>query len=653
MDAGTLLGKFAPGGVLQVPLSCSLHSVPVLGTLTIADQGAVACTMESCGQLDGVCDAKDVPKLITVHFDTFSLRPKGPDLIEAAADVTLNTNGRIMAASPSANHPLCLFTDRLKLSADLDSTRAAPPDISLAAGIRFTVDTRWWKLLSFEVASLDGTKACGSSGALPSPACVDAADMIIRSENGCSSWLGTVGNINLVKDFILGQLTTTIQDELQKKLADANCRDCESDGTCPTNGAATSLCRYDAGTSDAGECFDPAINRCVPAVLGVEDRIDVATLLRTPASPLDVLVAAGGATTASDAGFTAGFTGGAQEVATASCVKPLPEPGYPLLPLPDFDQDAPGPYDLGVSVSQQLVARLLLHAQQSGALCLELGHDQIALLDTSVVGSALGSLAKLTHGQVVPLKVAVRPNNPPTASFGSGVAAEPLITLEWSAAQVDVYALLEDRYARLFSVTFDLKLPLKVTIDGCATLTPVIGNLMSAVTNVHAINSETLAEPLQDIEALVPSLISFAEPALAKGLSGFSVPAVSGFQVKLLSVQGVGNVAGTKAFDHLGVYAQLLPAAQQCMRTAMHKAEIRAAKLGKGGAAQLDVTSRDQEYSWRIQDGLWSDWVHPSATGVLEIQHPRLLLDGRHVIEVRTKDAQHAPSRAVSVVLER
>src|SRR4051794_26258479 len=77
VNASVLLEQIAPGGVLQVPLKCGVHNVTLIGDLTIADEGAVTCTMESCGQLDGKCDAKDVPKLITVHFNTFSLRPKG------------------------------------------------------------------------------------------------------------------------------------------------------------------------------------------------------------------------------------------------------------------------------------------------------------------------------------------------------------------------------------------------------------------------------------------------------------------------------------------------------------------------------------------------------------------------------------------------
>ena len=77
------------------------------------------------------------------------------------------------------------------------------------------------------------------------------------------------------------------------------------------------------------------------------------------------------------------------------------------------------------------------------------------------------------------------------------------------------------------------------------------------------------------------------------------------------------------------------------------------AKLGEGGMARLDVTTRDQEYSWRVPHGIWSEWRKPDATGHLDVYHPRLILDGRQLIEVRTRDALHAPSRPVSVELVR
>jgi len=58
-NASVILDLFAPGGQLIVPVPCTIQSVPLLGSLTIADNGQPYCTQESCGQLDGRCDAND------------------------------------------------------------------------------------------------------------------------------------------------------------------------------------------------------------------------------------------------------------------------------------------------------------------------------------------------------------------------------------------------------------------------------------------------------------------------------------------------------------------------------------------------------------------------------------------------------------------
>src|SRR5437868_12101456 len=54
-----LVGMFAPGGRLQVPVSCIVQNVPVIGDVYIADQGG-----PMGGQLDRACDCKDQPALV-------------------------------------------------------------------------------------------------------------------------------------------------------------------------------------------------------------------------------------------------------------------------------------------------------------------------------------------------------------------------------------------------------------------------------------------------------------------------------------------------------------------------------------------------------------------------------------------------------------
>lgn len=646
-----LLDMIAPGGNLIVPLPCSIQSA-LLENLTIGDEGQISCAAESCGQLDGKCDTKDEPKQIAVHITSLALAPKGPDLVEASLNITLAT-GKIMVSSVSRNSSLCFFSSPVKCSVDFDTMRTAPGNNELKVNIKFTIDPRWDKIIAFEIPDIAGAKACGASGALPKPACLDPADMTVASEGSCG--FCTVANFNLVKTLIVDQLTKSLKDRLEKALKEGNCRSCNWATQCPASAVATSTCTYlvDGGSPDAGDCIDDGTAKCVPAILGAEGRMLLGQTLGglVPGnSGIDVSVAAGGSVAANTAGFSVGFVGGAKEIDAAACVKPLLHANEPLLPLPDFDLDAPGPYDVGFSLSQQLLSRAFFHAQQSGALCLELGHEQVAQLDSALLGTLLPSLNKLTGKDVsVPLRVVIRPVNPPKATVGEGTLdpmtmkpKEPLIRFDWDGVEIDLYAKLEERYVRLFTVSADVKLPIGLSLMGCSDLVPIIGDLGGAITNVHAKDSEILAEDLAALEKLVPALLTFAEPTLARGFPAITVPDFGGWKLKLLAAKGVGLVAGTKSYNHLGVYAKLIPYNQICL---VASPRLFAAPVTvQGATATVKVSAEGAglpQYQTRVNGGFWSDWRAAASDGTLTVRHPRLVLPTEHRVEVRVRDRFH------------
>jgi hypothetical protein len=289
------------------------------------------------------------------------------------------------------------------------------------------------------------------------------------------------------------------------------------------------------------------------------------------------------------------------------------------------------------------MSELLLRAQQSGALCLELGNETIAALESGTLGTLLPSLNKLTEGKNVPLRIVIRPVNPPTAAVGEGTVdadgeiIDPLVRFDWRGMELDAYALLEDRYVRLFTVAADLSLPLGVTLDGCSGVTPVVGSLTGALTNIQIKNNELLAEPLSVLQGLVPSLLTLAEPQLAQGLTTFTVPGFQDFQLKLVAARGVGQVTGSRTYHHVGLYAELLDATETC--TPMMK---RANSQLAWGAKKVDGGVRVEapagaSYSWRVDQGLWSTFREVGSDGALLVRHPRLLLGGKHVVELRTQ----------------
>ncbi len=647
-----LLAMLAPDGGLDVPVDCSIQNVSILGVgslgITVGDQGAPGCASETCGQLDGKCDLQDMPGLVHIDLTSLQLAPAAPDVVKAIVHAKVQT-GKLMLASTSNKSALCLFSSRLKCSIDFDTARAVPIDNELDVGIELAIDTRWNKLLTLKVASLDGTKTCGGSGALPAPKCMDPNDIVIAAEGACGACTGA--NFSFVKQLMLDQLGSSLKKQLDDALKSSGCLKCGATGACPSSASATSACDGDAGT---GTCIDPGTGLCVPAMLGTEGVVDVGAQLAAAGAPaesqLALSLAAGGGSSSDGTGTTVGLRGGFQAVTVPLCVAPLTRAAPLALALPDLDGDAPGAYDLAFSLSEQYLDEAFFQLQQSGALCLAVGHDTVAQLDSSALATLLPSIGKLTGGQSVPLRVVVRPMNPPEAQVGAGTVdsagkpLDPLLRFNWKGVQIDVYALLDDRYARLFTLGADLSLPLGVTLDGCSTLTPTLGSLSQAVSNVTVVNSEILAEKLDVLKTLVPTLLATAEGSLAQGLPAITVPPVQGFQVKLTGAKGVGNIAGTSRYNHLGVYAQLLPPTPACVPVSPKPSPPVHFKASRPGEVEFEAPA-GMKVQVRVDGGFWSFAQVVESSGRLVVEHPLFRLAATHVVEVRGEGT--APVRVV------
>lgn len=651
-NSSQILQFFAPGSVLTVPVDCTVQTVNLLGfpaaQLTIADDGSFQCTSETCGQLDGKCDARDLQHAITIAITSLSFSPKAPDLLEASIHATVQT-GRLMISTVSRTSPLCLFSAPLKCSVDFDTARSSPPsDTVLGIDIQLAVDPRWDKLLSLKVASIAGSGAC--TGSATPPNCIDPNDIVIAPEATACASTCSLSNISVIKDLLLGQLASSLKAQVDKALAGANCAPCAAGGACPTSGASTSTCKdSDGGVADAGACVDDLTGLCVPALVGAEGRLETGAALAAlgvPASSaLGLSFAAGGGAKGDAQGLTVGVRGGFKELAVADCVKPVASPSLPALPLPDLDLDAPGPYDVGLSLSQQVLGEALLHAQQSGALCLELGQERVALLDTGLLGTLMPSLGKLEHGEPHPLRLAVRPVNPPTAAVGlgsltaTGQILEPLVRLDWKGLELDVYAQLEDRYVRLFTLAADVALPLGLRLDGCDGLTPVLGDLTGAIVPTDAKNSEILAEDPAVLKRLVPLLVAQVEPALANGFQKFLLPQFQGFKLKLLAARGIAQVTGTQSYQHLGLYAQVQQAADLCTPMGKRAGPAPRVLVGKRSADGVELLApAGTTLSWRLDGGFWSPWLTVDPSGRLVLRHPKLLVHAEYLLDLVTPE---------------
>ncbi len=667
----TLLEVFAPGQKLDFPLGCLIVDAPVLGNIAIADQGSAT----GSGRLDGKCTAADLPRNIAVTVTGFGMVPRAPDSVQVTLSLQIATGTVYLASTGNS----CLL-QQLQCSFNFNSARDNNPAYnSFRAVAKFSIDTKWDKLLAFSVTTLDGAKVCGASGALAPPFCLEPGDIDINGENVCGNVACTVADIGIFKSFILGLLSPTLEGKVREALTTQACEQCGAGlPACPKVGTATSTC--DTGK---GVCWDSVANRCVPRFLGLEGRIAPADLLKTfgvpPEAKLDFSMA-GGSSVSVDTGLNIGTRGGIVATAKSDCAPAAPAPVLTAPPAPNFDKEAtPGvPYHVGLGVSSPFLNMAAYQAHQSGSLCLSLSSDSIALLNTGLFKTFLPSLGKLAtrDGKDAPMRLVVKPKKPPTLSVGQGTydpttkkPIKPLILLNLEDVTIDLYALIDERFVRLFSLTSDVSVPLSVIFSGCESVTPALGDLKQLITNIKTANSELLAEDPALLAQLIPALVGLIEPAVATALKPIALPAIAGFKLKVSESKGVGQIGATDAYNHLGLYAQLVLANATCAvaaptavatlkRSVIPSAAELTLTAGKPlpwPVAVLDVHALGApgtaEFSYRVDEGLWTTYLAPNALGELEVSHPRLLIQGVHKIEVRARMAEdpHGISAPVEV----
>jgi hypothetical protein len=664
----SLIDMFAPNQLLTVPVACTSQSfsLSIIGTTTvyIADQGG-----NPGGRLDGACNGQDLPANVQVKITGFSLTPVAPDKLQATLSLQIAT-GKIYVLIDS----LC----NLNCSLDFASTNTGGPldRNDLAAEIKFTIDSKWDKLLAFNITSLNGTQVCGSSGAPAAPRCIDPADLKFNSEGGgLCSFACDVLDIGAVKDFVFGLLAPTLQSQVQKALDTQRCQACMTNADCPISTDGTNT----QSTCDSGTKTCMAAGQCVPRFLGVEGKLNLGATLGAFGAPANAelqLSVAAGATVNVDQGLSFGTRVGIQPTAVSTCVPPQAAPPMTMVAFPDFDGEATpnSGYHVGLGVSSNFLNAAFWSAQQAGALCLNLSSDNVGLVNTGLFKTFLPSLGKLAtrDGKDAPMMVVLRPARPPTVVVGKGTydpvtkkPIKPLLLVTMADVSVDFYAMLDDRQARLFTLTADISLPLSLIFEGCDKVTPALGDLKMLIGNIRTANSEILAEDPQVLADLVPAVIGLAEPALAGALQGFALPSLGSLKLKVNEVKGVGPIAGTEAYNHLGIYATLLPSMAMCavsspgidvamkqaimpdaaaMRLDGHhtlplpKAVLDVRTLGKSGSA---------EFSYRIDQGLWTEF-QPVTDNELVVSHPRFLLQGHHTISVRARIAEDPHALSVT-----
>lgn len=506
-----------------------------------------------------------------------------------------------------------------------------------------------------------------------------------------------------VRDYLINYLKTTFAPQivglLRKQLDNARCQRaldnagkpiaCDTSHPCPNDEDGNAL------TCDTGRgvCFsggDPANGtepyRCEPIPLAITGQLNVNQLTDKVGFPaktsLEIFAGLGsknsvvavdkdGLQLAARAG-----TSPTQPGTVAVCV-PNPAAWASQDPPPlVFDDPANKPagvssYDVGFSLSSVMLNRGFYDAYSSGLLCVSITNKTSSFVSSGLFKTFLPSLNQLTGGKDTPMAILLRPTQPPTIRVGKGTLKQspdgtylpddPLITVTFQGLNLDFYSVVDDRQARLFTLTTDLQLPLGLRTfpgAGADTLQPVLGGLDQVLTNIRAGNNKMLAEDPAVVKDLIGAAVRLAQPLIGGLLKPIQLPSMLGLD---LQVQGLGGAVQRSSnvtvdgYHHLAVYAGIAECAAGACEQYRVKTQARIVsrlvpedldevrgpnrsvpfvEIEAGADQARDRTSA--EFSYRIDGGFWSPWVKGPR---FRVQDLVFLLQGHHTIDVVAREA--------------
>ncbi len=472
------------------------------------------------------------------------------------------------------------------------------------------------------------------------------------------------------------QLVDPLLDTLKEQISQQLCQkpNPEMSPACPDGSSEQDgLCKYADG-------------ECVSIMLGTDGNIDLSSFLAS-LSPgtkggLDFLFAAGGESgnppwgnlNPIAGGATLGMFGGALPKPQSSCVKlanmdppqgiPIPDEitantvsGWPAGSNPHF----------GFALNERFFNYALAGMYDSGLLCIGIAGQSLNLgpisLTSDLFGTFLGvkSVKDLAlQNESASLALVVRPGAPPTAVFGNGTNLEtdPLIRIGVKNLAIDFYVWSLDRFIRFMTYSFDLDVPLNLTVtpDG---LVPVLEKIN--FTNATVTNSPLIEEDPAKIAASLTDLIG----GQIGSLLGGALPAVNlneqlaslGLTLNIPeTVEGQGSPGLRKLSkgndNFLGIFATLGIAGAPPPPPVETNGSIVGKEIDPAGLLLATATpdnkpsvrialsspeddgSRAVEYQVRVDGGLWKPWT---SKRTIDVSEGIFRVQGKHRIEARAR----------------
>ncbi len=452
---------------------------------------------------------------------------------------------------------------------------------------------------------------------------------------------------DLFKSFFVDTVRDQLEEQAAGAIGDLLCKPCTDNEQCAPY-----------GTCDGNTCQinDASGQRCMQE-LGVTGRFSAAGLLE--GFPLDaafdLYLVTGGFADGRNSGLSLGFVAGARAGNDGApiCGPPAaaPEPpagGVPEMSVLDKNQlaEVGGEFDFGLGVHVSFLERVGWAVYQSGLLCLTIDSQMVDMLNTDTIALMMPSLVDLLHGPPRPMAITLRPQATPIVTLGGASAVE----LTLPNVKMDFSAMIDERFARLFTAQLDLTLPLDLEIDASGALVPVLGDVDDAFVGATIQSTGLLEESDAEIADKLGALGALAMPMLADAIGPIELPSIAGLTMRVPP----GGILPIDDNQFLGIFGTLehvpasmraaaetearivavhVPAAEAFSSPRLRRDERPVVELELGGKPPGSLTG-DLEWQVRVDGGLWS---HFTREPKLAISRPELWLAGHHRIEVRAR----------------
>jgi MYXO-CTERM domain-containing protein len=460
-----------------------------------------------------------------------------------------------------------------------------------------------------------------------------------------------IGNVGL--GLFLGTLQSTFAGAIQSAIQDQACKACPSGDVAECGEFATSC--------DNNVCMEGDV--CLQE-LGVTGRMAGSAVFGSfspgTTGSIDLYEVAGGYATTNNGGIALGLLGGMQPAGAPRdrCGPPATAPAPVTIPQSTFFQgntrpDTNAPFDVAIGVHQDQLDQFAYAAYDGGLLCLTVGTRTVGLINSDTFSLFLRSLPNLTSGDVVPMAIGIRPQSPPTITLGKNTFVddgnggqtlqEPLLDINFTGLEMDIFADVEGQYVRLFTLVSDLHLPVGLQVGAMGELTPVLGDLTGAFTNISVKNSDPMIETPDELAAVFPMILQLALPSLSSSLGSFQVPTLAGLQINVTDITSVDSDT------FLAIFGSLAPASMPRTRVDTTVdvtgvtvpptyvfADARSWSPATRPRVDLALGGSEPGLEWqvRLDDGLWSAWSRAPARA---LSTDLMWLQGKHKVQVRAR----------------